>query len=796
MTFDPTGKTVDQILDHGAPGLSYWEQLLPVYTKAFGEPAGVNPAELYARYDEQRGLNLDEFETARTELDKALADAETRFTSHRSAANSLPSAWTGATGTEALALVNSQLRRAREDLDTIRTASAAIAAALDPIRAAILTKAERTHALLAPTPDGDARVTLDGRTPDAITALATTDPWLTATFRPEIDRQLAAFTATCTATADTVESHYRAIITAFDQVIDHSYPQPSPALLPQPDPVTSGMLHDPPPLGSSAARSVPAASESSALAQSGPGAASDPTPSDDSATPPDRAVTPTDPSATQTNPAGVQPDSTPPTPGPDTSPQAANPGPPVCADATGAPGCCASRDTSSPHQPGQEGRTCPSVTGPEASNGPTCTAPSSTTVRSGVERGASGTPPVEGGAPASEGSPGAAGPAGAVEPSAVDAPNASDSESPAAPKWVQPQAELVGQALESLFGKLETGVQQGISAVLEQLGSLSGPTSETPGDAETPAVLGASAHPDRPADPAVLADGSKSADSSPDPGRAGVPELPSGHLEFDLAGKHFVVDRAPAGDMSLAVTDESGRTHTWTLRTDHTGGLALASDNPAGQPCTPAADGPGPAIAAPDTCPPGNAPSETARPPDSPGAVGIPDAGSAPADAPGSAVPQPCPDARFGRQPGQCGPPVAESATPAVPSGGNEPLAPACPGTPEPGTGEWAPDGGDPSGCQGIGVGSGRSTICPAAPETAGPTGPPGDGEPPPGDGEPPPGGGMSPPGGDVSAGEPSVAVPPPDLGAGLGSPDVPLEIPEAGVEIPTVAPVPGAEAR
>ncbi|MGW4529433.1 hypothetical protein ACWEOI_00645 [Nocardia sp. NPDC004340] len=672
MTFDPTGQTVDQILDHGAPGLRYWEQLLPLYAKAFGEPAGVTVTELYARYDEQRGLDLDEFDTARSELDKALADAEFRFTSHQAVANSLPSAWTGATGTEALALLNSQLRQAREDLDTIRTASQAIAAALDPIRAAILTKAERTRDLLAPTPGGEAPVTLDGRTPDAISALAEADPWLTATFRPEVDRQLAAFTATCAATADTIESHYRTIITAFEQVIDHTYPQPSQALLPRPETNSAALLGN------------------SAGAQ-------------------------TDSAAAETSPAGVQPGVVPAPSEPDSSPPTVGPGrcPETDVGAAQSRACCGPGDSGT-RQPTQEGPGRPAAgTATGQPCDPAC-------LKAAPAR------PVEATEPAS------AGPGTAAEPPVPDAPTPSDSGSVAVPKQAQPQTEMFAHALEGLVGKLETGLQQGFSAVLEQLGSLSAPASDAPGDVETPAGQ------------------EKSAEPHPGPATS---NLPTGHLEFDLAGKHFVVDRDPTGDTSIAVTDESGRTQVWSLTTDDSGKSALAPDTTVGHPTAPAAGDPGPVTAAPDPRPPENSPPvEAATPPGSPCATEVP-TGLAPIQVPCMA------------------PPSAESPTPAAPSGGHEPATPTCTGTPELDAGK-SPDGGELSGCDGLGgVEPGGSTVCPAVPGTPELTAPLGGDESPLAEGGPP--------------GDLSVPVSPADPGADLGNPDVPLEIPEAGVEIP-----------
>ncbi|WP_067543921.1 hypothetical protein [Nocardia crassostreae] len=66
MTFDPAGKSIDEILDHGAPGLQYWEHFLPLYAKAFAPREPVTLTALYAAYDEQRGMNLAELDTTRT----------------------------------------------------------------------------------------------------------------------------------------------------------------------------------------------------------------------------------------------------------------------------------------------------------------------------------------------------------------------------------------------------------------------------------------------------------------------------------------------------------------------------------------------------------------------------------------------------------------------------------------------------------------------------------------------------------------------------------------------------------
>ncbi|MTE11632.1 hypothetical protein [Nocardia aurantiaca] len=465
MSFDPNGKTVDQILDYGAPGLQYWEHFLPLYTEAFGAPRGVVLADLYARYDEQRGTKLADFDTARTELGKALDEAEARWSSHRSVAQTLPTAWTGVTGTEALTIVNSQLRQARDDLDTIRAASTAMAAALDPLRRSVLAKAEHTLALLESTADGAGRVVIDGRTPDDIEALGATDPWLTGTFRADVDHKLAAFTATCDATDETFESHYRTIITALAQVIDHPYPQPAQALLPQPD--VNPMPSPPTPQPLPAPQSYPAVSQAPTV---------QPQPSQQPVVAPAHSPTPTE-SPGASEPLRAQP----------------------------------------------QGRSQPAGGAPEA---------------------------VPDHAVSTE-------PAAATEQAA----------SPAATDMAQSPSDQLGRTVKAALDQLETSLQQGISATIEKFGALTGQTSPTIEDPDGP--LDSRRRPDR------------SADSV----------LTSGRLEFDFAGKHLLLERTSEGDVTVAVTDESGRTHTYALSFDQNGDPVLTTDDPAHGPVAPAGDG-------------------------------------------------------------------------------------------------------------------------------------------------------------------------------------------------------------
>ncbi|WP_067818873.1 hypothetical protein [Nocardia inohanensis] len=234
MSFDPAGKTIDEILDYGAPGLQYWEHFLPLYEEAFGPCRNATLSGLQAAYDEQRGTDLAKLDTTRGEMAKALENAETQWQLEQAVARDLTAAWTGGTGDQALAMLDAQLRRARTDLDATRTAAAALGEVIEPMRQAVLAKANATLGLLPQTSDGTVELTLGGKTPDDIDTLIAdqSDPWLTDTFRPDVEHKLDLFTTAC-ATADAAfESHYGAVLFTLNQVVELPYPCPREIVLP------------------------------------------------------------------------------------------------------------------------------------------------------------------------------------------------------------------------------------------------------------------------------------------------------------------------------------------------------------------------------------------------------------------------------------------------------------------------------------------------------------------------------------------------------------------------------------
>ncbi|UFS95491.1 hypothetical protein [Nocardia huaxiensis] len=243
MGFDVTGKSIDEILDYGAPGLQYWEQFLPLYEKAFGPLGGGVLTELQARYDEQRRTDLAGLDSARTELEGAVAEADIRWVAQQGVVSRLPSMWQGGAGDRALGIADAQLRQARDVVDTARAAVTVIGDAAGPLRSAALAKAEHTLGLLEQSADGTRRIAIGGKTPEEIEALIadTESDWLTDTFKLDVECKLDGFTAACATADDCFETQYRSILTALNQTPDQPYPYPDDSLVPR----RSDIVRDP-----------------------------------------------------------------------------------------------------------------------------------------------------------------------------------------------------------------------------------------------------------------------------------------------------------------------------------------------------------------------------------------------------------------------------------------------------------------------------------------------------------------------------------------------------------------------
>ncbi|MFE3360697.1 hypothetical protein ACFXOQ_36715, partial [Streptomyces californicus] len=82
-------KTVDQILDDGAKGLLYFEQLLPLYQEAFGTDLGWPLLKIQATYDQEREMNLAKMQASADALKAMITVADTQRGVQQTTANSL-----------------------------------------------------------------------------------------------------------------------------------------------------------------------------------------------------------------------------------------------------------------------------------------------------------------------------------------------------------------------------------------------------------------------------------------------------------------------------------------------------------------------------------------------------------------------------------------------------------------------------------------------------------------------------------------------------------------------------------
>ncbi|GAB2670142.1 hypothetical protein [Nocardia goodfellowii] len=159
-----SGKSVDEILNEGSPGLQYWAQLESRYVRAFKGIDGYGYQELAAKYDEQRGMNLAKLEATANGLEKMLKAADEQWTEQDTLAKKMPSYWQGAAANAGLTMLNQQLERATSDRQEVRKAMEAIKASITPFRDAVIAKASLTFGLLG----GNSEVLVDGKTPEDI----------------------------------------------------------------------------------------------------------------------------------------------------------------------------------------------------------------------------------------------------------------------------------------------------------------------------------------------------------------------------------------------------------------------------------------------------------------------------------------------------------------------------------------------------------------------------------------------------------------------------------------------------
>ncbi|WP_306360427.1 hypothetical protein [Nocardia sp. CC227C] len=600
MTFDPAGRSVDEILDYGAVGLEYWERFLPLYERAFGALPGVGERELQARYDEQRGLDLGKLDAARNALADAVIGAERQWMGQLGVARRLPDVWAGRGGAAAREVVDGQQRRARGDLDVAQAVVAVIDGVLDPLRQAVFTKAVRTMGLLERRGGDGSAVAIGGKSSGDIEAMLDTaddaaTAWLRETFKPDVERKHAEFTAMCADIDRIVVDNYRAITTAMAALQDGPYPRP--------------VAPFEPPLPANETATAPA--QSTGPVEPGAAAGTAPATAGSAASPPGTPPAPAASSGAPPSPASTAPPSESPSPastvpsGESSPPNAAHPG---ALSGTPAPGAQSSPAAAAP------------ATASPSNWAGTPTEHPSASVGAGRTTSALGQP-----APGGQAQPLGANTTGhSPSDSWSDTHPGEDTGAQSDPLQLGSLLAGAGSALTDLLGNITAGLQTGVESVLGSLSDLTNPDQS-----DYPAT-------------------EPSADVDPDNGDPDPPPVtdqPGEKAEFELGRHDLTIEQTTDGALSVVLTDPAGATTTFTLRLNEHG-IPVLTAEPETPATPPEPDTPQPDSYRPDPTAPGDSSTSLPDAPPTPNPGETPNSSdSPPPEEPTSPdCPQPAPE--------------------------------------------------------------------------------------------------------------------------------------------------------
>ncbi|MGW5450663.1 hypothetical protein [Nocardia sp. NPDC003979] len=273
-------KSIDSLLDDGAPGLQYFEQLGPRYVAAFG--GSFDFYELVRPYDNERQMNITKLDAAAVAVRQLLTTADAEVAAQQSAAQSMQSGWQGAAAEAAAAQLGRVATMAGEDRDAVRNFEVALTAAAAQIPELVKAKADTvlkltdgsveryiegakkalpsvgglsphdidcvifgskngrglmdeqlstitTHRNAAGVIDvPDTRAGLDTSSSDytdAIKQICTR--WLSIVFMPDYNQKVQIFRDQCTTTRIAIEALFTAVETAAAGVVERGYPSVS-----------------------------------------------------------------------------------------------------------------------------------------------------------------------------------------------------------------------------------------------------------------------------------------------------------------------------------------------------------------------------------------------------------------------------------------------------------------------------------------------------------------------------------------------------------------------------------------
>ncbi|MEV0711603.1 hypothetical protein [Nocardia aurea] len=249
-----TRTEADRILDTGIGGLRYFEVFLPRYREWVGHtPAAGDYSTLVARYDQQRGMDLERFTAFATVLGEELQEIIDQAGVQTSRLAELPSRWNGSQAADsAEQFFAGVTRRTQADVEDLSSIQAIAASVIEELTQAVQFKADTIGSDFATEEAagksseqidwiidcarGQARAPGSSIEERLATLLADYEPdtaaqqrcanWLNQVFVPEIDNKVEAFLAICDAADTEVASQYDQLITALNNLDPAEYTSP------------------------------------------------------------------------------------------------------------------------------------------------------------------------------------------------------------------------------------------------------------------------------------------------------------------------------------------------------------------------------------------------------------------------------------------------------------------------------------------------------------------------------------------------------------------------------------------
>ncbi|MFI9506416.1 hypothetical protein [Nocardia sp. NPDC052566] len=246
----PAGASANEMLDGGASGLQYFEHYLPKYQKVHDElglGAGKlpSPSYLYAKYDQERDMELASLGKLLVALIGADQAAGTEYQAQISLNGALAKVWPeGEAADIAKGKLGQQLGRANEDLISVKKVQAALSAAIGALHQLVAGKAAVVSIYWHPKNpdiDGASRSEIDLRFGSAKKwklhldeglALDESDnhtykksyEWFRDVFCPHVEQTVADFLSLCERTKTDITGTYGVLVAELNKLSDSAYP--------------------------------------------------------------------------------------------------------------------------------------------------------------------------------------------------------------------------------------------------------------------------------------------------------------------------------------------------------------------------------------------------------------------------------------------------------------------------------------------------------------------------------------------------------------------------------------------